>query len=557
MNLYFSKKIFGLVLLASTFLSASEEIPPDEHFRVDTLVEGLVDAMEITVLPTGDVFIVERTGGLKWYSPKTEETKLVKTFDVSVRRKGISRETGLLGITHDPDFMRNGWIYCYYSPKKEEAHFLSRFTFKAGELRDEKILLKVPQSRKEGVCHEGGSLAFDGQGHLFLSTGDNTCPFKSNGSAPIDERKGNEHLNAQRSAANTNDLRGKILRIRPTQAGSYEIPAGNLFPKGKPNTRPEIYAMGCRNPWRIGVNRETGTVYWGDVGPDARKDTSRGPRGYCEINQAKTAGNYGWPYFVADKAYAYHDFEAGKTGDRFDPKNPANKSRLNTGLTDLPPARSPFWYEPRSCYCAGPVFHYSSEAHQEGGLPAELDQCLISYDWNTGRMQLSKLDDNEELVWKKDWLTSKNFVHPSDVEIGTDGVMYVLEYSSVWYDGSDGKLKRVTYTPGSTNLAEDEGPDPRLQGLDADHPGTKLLGEATCLSCHQTQVTSIGPRYADVADRYRDQEGAQDLLAQRIIAGSVGQWGEVPMPPHPQYSEEQVSQMVDAILSLEPGGHKE
>lgn len=153
----------------------------------------------------------------------------------------------------------------------------------------------MEQSREDGVCHEGGSLAFDSAGNLFLSTGDNTNRFKSDGYAPLDEREGNERVNSQRTAGNTHDLRGKILRIRPSANGKYEIPEGNLFPKGQSKTRPEIFVMGCRNPWRVGIDQRTNLLYWGEVGPDSRKDGKRGPRGYCEINQAAQAGNYGWP----------------------------------------------------------------------------------------------------------------------------------------------------------------------------------------------------------------------------------------------------------------------
>ncbi|MFC7338188.1 PQQ-dependent sugar dehydrogenase [Haloferula chungangensis] len=548
----------GLILGLAVTSSPAAPVPDDAYFQVETLVEGLTDAMEICVLPTEDVFIAERTGALKWYSPESGEVKLVKKFEVSVKRGGKSRETGLLGLTADPGFMKNGWIYAYYSPKEPSVHRLSRFTFKAGKLLDEKVLLEIEQSREEGVCHEGGSLAFDQEGNLFLSTGDNTNPFKSSGYAPLDERKGNESQNSQRSAGNTNDLRGKILRIRPTAQGGYEIPDGNLFAKGTPKTRPEIFVMGCRNPWRIGVDQRTGVLYWGEVGPDARRDGSRGPKGYCEINQAPTAGNYGWPYFVADnKAYADFDFESEKVGERFEADKPENRSRLNTGLETLPPARVPLWFENRSCYCSGPVYYYDDYSNSPGKLPRELDGCLITYDWNNGRMQLTKLDGKGGMEWKHDWLISKKFVHPSDVEFGPDGAVYVLEYSSPWYNGKDGKLKKVTYSPTKLAVSEEAGPDARLAGLDPKHPGTALLAEAICLSCHQTQVQSVGPRYVDVADRYRENESASEILTAKILKGGVGVWGEVPMPPHPQYNEEQVSQMVDAILSLEPGGHKE
>ena len=547
--------------LCSFTLQAQDEVPGDEYFKVETLSEGLVDAMEIAVLPTGDVFIAERTGALKWYQPENGETVVVKEFDVSVMRekkkKKFSRETGLLGITADPDFMNNGWIYCYYSPEKKEEHRLARFTFKDGKLSDEKILLHIPQTREEGVCHEGGSLAFDSDGNLFVSLGDNTNPFASDKYAPLDERRGRESINSQRSAGNTNDLRGAILRITPQPDGTYAIPKGNLFPVGTKKTRPEIYAMGCRNPWRIGIDSKTNTLYWGDVGPDSNKDTGRGPRGYCEINQAQTAGFYGWPYFVADnKPYARYDFETKEVGEKFDPAKPVNESRLNTGLKDLPPAREPFWFEPRSCYCAAGVYHFDNYPESETKLPESLDNCLVTYDWNNGHMQLSKVDSSGSLLWKKDWLISKKFIHPSDVEFGPDGSMYVLEYSSGWYDGDDGRLKRVTFTQ-EKQESKMAAADPRLEGISPKHPGYTLLGEAICLSCHQTHKASIGPTYMDVATRYRGDKKAGETLAKKIREGGAGVWGEVPMPPNPQYNREQLSQMVDAILSLAPEEHEE
>ena len=131
----------------------------------------------------------------------------------------------------------------------------------------------------------------------------------------MDERPDREPWDAQKSSANTHDLRGKILRIRPTADGGYTIPKGNLFPQNGAKGRPEIYVMGCRNPWRISVDQKSGIVYWGDVGPDARDDTPRGSRGYDEINQAKRAGNFGWPYFIGSNSpYAEFDYETKELG---------------------------------------------------------------------------------------------------------------------------------------------------------------------------------------------------------------------------------------------------
>jgi len=144
-------QLFAITLAIGSALSATglaaPDIPSDKFFKVETLSTGLVDAMEMAILPTGDVFIVERTGALKWYSPKTNETKTIKEFDVSLRNGANSRETGVLGIAIDPNFMRNGWFYVYYSPKSPEVHRLSRFNFKNGKVTNERKMLEIEQSR--------------------------------------------------------------------------------------------------------------------------------------------------------------------------------------------------------------------------------------------------------------------------------------------------------------------------------------------------------------------------------------------------------------------------
>src|SRR5690606_28992371 len=138
--------------------------------------------------------------------------------------------------------------------------------------------------------------------------------------------------------------------------GNYEIPEGNLFPEGTAKTRPEIYVMGNRNPYRISVDQKTGYLYWGEVGPDANNDSldTRGPRGYDEINQARKAGFFGWPFFVGDNyAYRGYDYATGQTGERYNPERPENNSPNNTGLQLLPPAQPAFiWYP----YAASPDF---------------------------------------------------------------------------------------------------------------------------------------------------------------------------------------------------------
>ena len=98
----------------------------------------------------------------------------------------------------------------------------------------------------------------------------------------------------------------------------------------------KYYTMGCRNPYRIAIDQETSTLYWGEVGPDAGEDSRHGPRGYDEFNQAKKPGYYGWPYFVGDnRAYHDSDFATKQVGELFNVNAPVNNSVNNTGMKQL------------------------------------------------------------------------------------------------------------------------------------------------------------------------------------------------------------------------------
>lgn len=309
-----------------------------------TVDDVIADPMEIAVAPDGRVIFVERAGVVKIWKPGTRTTVVAAKLEVFKEL-----EDGLLGIALDPKFAENGWTYLFHSEPatrqvegvgKMGDNLVSRFTLTgdALDLSSRRELLRIPTQREQ-CCHSAGSLDFDAQGNLYAATGDNTHPGESDGFTPVDERDGRGPWNALNSAANANDLRGKILRVHPQPDGTVTIPKGNLFPPGTPNTRPQIYVMGNRNPWRLAVDRHSGFLYWGEVGPDAGGPSeNRGPAGFDEINQARAAGNFGWPLVIADnKPYRRFDFAANKSGEAWDPLKPLNDSRYNTGLKELPP----------------------------------------------------------------------------------------------------------------------------------------------------------------------------------------------------------------------------
>lgn len=461
------------------YAKATSQIPPEiDRFSKVTLSKGqFYEPTEMTILPNHDILIAQRRGEVLLYSNETQELKQVALLDVyhkTLETPGVNAEEGLMGLQKDPNYEENHWIYVYYAPTGDQwVNRLSRFTFKDGifEMDSEQIILEV-KSDREICCHTGGSIAFDGNGLLYLSTGDNSTPFNerdakyvNSGFAPLNDLPGKENFDARRSSGNTNDLRGKILRINVNEDGSYDIPDGNLFPIGTQKTRPEIYTMGHRNPYRISVDQKRGYLYWGDVGPDARSDSleTRGPRGYDEMNQARGPGNFGWPLFIGNNfAYVDYDYETGTSGAAFDPNRPINDSNNNTGLTELPPAQPAFIYyhygeiqdfpqvgSGSRNAMAGPT--YWSDHFPNGGLlPDYYDGKVIIYDWMRGWMMAVHLFEDGTFNKIEPFASDVKVNNLIDMELGPDGRLYLLEYGSGWFSANpDSGLGYIEFNGGN------------------------------------------------------------------------------------------------------------
>ena len=458
---------------------AKSQLPPDEDRFIKTplALGDLFEPTEMTILPNLDILVAQRRGEIMLYKNDTKELSQVASFDVyhkTLHTPGVNAEEGIMGLQKDPNFEKNNWIYIYYSPTGDKwVNRLSRFTFKNDILdkESEKIILEV-DSQREICCHTGGSIAFGPDGLLYLSTGDNSTPFNergekyaNNGFAPLNDSPGHEQYDARRSSGNTNDLRGKILRIKVNDDGTYDIPEGNLFPKGTEKTRPEIYTMGHRNPYRISIDPKNGYLYWGEVGPDARADSlkTRGPKGYDEIGQAREAGNYGWPLFIAsNRAYREYNYETGETGIVFDVEKPLNNSRNNTGLNQLPPAKPAFiWYPYDDVNeftdmgsggrnaMAGPVY-YNDMFPKETALPEYYNGKVIIYDWVRGWMKAVTLDENGDFSKMEPFAPLMKLNSVIDMEVGPDGKIYLLEYGNGWFSKNpDSGLSRIDFNDGN------------------------------------------------------------------------------------------------------------
>lgn len=714
--------LFSCLAMPCLASAAAPDFEP-ARFEATTLVSGLTQPMELAVAPDGTVYWIEFGGRLLCLDPQARDPRVVGELTVTT-----AQENGLIGLALDPHFADNSHIYLQYSPPDYDGQHVSRFTIRDGVLdpSSEKLLLEFREQRKE-CCHHAGSLAFGPDGCLFVATGDNTHPHgDSQGYAPIDERPEMAPWDAQKSSANTASLSGKILRIRPLADGSVEIPDGNLFPRDGSAGRPEIYCMGCRNPWRMSVDSKTGTVYWGEVGPDAGGEGPRGPRGYDEINQAKGPGNFGWPYFIGDNLpYADYDYASGTVGAPFDAAAPVNASPNNTGSSVLPPARPALlWYpygasaafpelgEGGRTACAGPVYHEADHAGSPTRFPSHYDNCLFIFEWTRNWIKVVRLDDEQRVVAIEPFLPDRPVVRPIDMQFGTDGALYLIEYGDTWGVNANAKIVRIDYVRGNrppvamaraeNNIGRhplavklssegtfdkdddtldyqwqiiratepatgDDGPgakpapvqsrmlasrephptlsftepgiytvelvvrdaagaeqtasvpvvvgnarpdvrfsrpadgaffDP-LQPIDfqiviRDHedgtndavaadaegldeltsedvpraavqagqvadggsaavpPGLDRMRKSDCFNCHAVDQARVGPPLVEVANKYRGKDGALDASVERVLKGSTGVWGKIPMIPHSHHTPDEIREMVGWIYSLTP-----
>ncbi|MFA3839570.1 ThuA domain-containing protein [Streptomyces aureus] len=427
--------------------------------RTPLATADLADPFELAVAPDRRVFFIQRTGKLKIIDQ--ESLKVTTALDLAYTPEMTSQSDGLLGLALDPKFRDNHWIYLLNSDKTEKRINLSRFTESGGTVdpASEKRLLTLPTWRGEGRAnsHMAGSIAFDNKGDLYIATGDNTDPFASDGFNPIDEREGRRAWDAQGTAGNTNDLRGKVLRITPKADGTYGVPEGNLFAPGTDKTRPEIYAMGMRNPFRITTDPVSGALLVGDYGPDARNAVAdRGPEGTVEFNRITKAGNYGWPYCIGDNTpFNDYDFESKTSGAKFDCAHLVNDSPNNTGLRDLPPAHeASVWY----AYSAsdqfpelgtggggpmsGPVYAYDPANPNKTKFPEYFDGKWFNYELTRQWFKTFSIQEKDQTFTDPRFaparagdLQSINSVfgdmkwnQPFDADFGPDGAMYVIDF---------------------------------------------------------------------------------------------------------------------------------
>jgi cytochrome c len=515
-----------LVLAIAGFSHGDSDGEPfdEDRFEKDILVPACTDPMGIDVLPDGRVLWIERGGNLRIYIPAGRKVLKLGTVPTAV-----FGEVGMLGMAADRDFARTGWVYLFFCPEKESTTMrLSRFTVAADklDLASEKKLLDY-KIDVAGAIHMGGGLAMDGRGNLYIGVGDNCPPIPE---VPIDQRPGKENWDAFRTAGNSMDLRGKVLRVHPEPDGSYTIPKDNLWPDGKVG-RPETFAMGCRNPFRLSVDPRTNWLYFGDVGPNVEPQTGIMPEGYDEINQASKAGNYGWPMCTGpNEPFNQYDFATKKVGPVWDLKNPVNPSRNNTGLKKLPPPiPALIWYATgpskefpelgsggRSAM-VGPVYYDAAALKSDVKLPVgRYNRTLFFFDWMRNWIKAVHLNERYQVARIEPFLPKMSFRKPIDIRTGPEGALYLAEYGDRWGDNHDAQIVRIVYRRGNrppVAIAEAHpraGKHPLTVTLDARKSFDKDKGDTLRYRWNlpQTKIDSTEP----TAKATFDKPGVYDVL---------------------------------------------
>jgi cytochrome c len=442
-------------------LDYSKAAPEPNRFIKKTLASNLNEPVNLSFFANGDALIAERGGSIKVVDYKTGELRNAGKIEVDPHG---NLEFGLLGFAVDPQFDKNKNIYAAYNSAKKDGSTverLSRFKWVNGALdaKAEEVLWEFVVD--QNCCHTGGDLQFGNNGELFVSSGDNSNPFTEEGYGPLDMRADAAKSDGLRSAGNTQDLRGKVLRIIPKETGGYDIPQGNLF-SNVTDGRPEIYVMGTRNAYKITYDKPTSTLFYGDIGPDAGADSDlKGTRGYDEVNRVTKAGNFGWPLFVGNNfAYKDYDYETGKSGKYFNPLAPVNNSPRNTGSKELPPAQRPLLWYPygeseqfpelgkggRMALVAD-VYHASDYAESQHRYPAYYDKKLFILDFMRNWIKAVSFDEFGRIIKIEPLAPQVEYSSPIDARFAPDGTLYVLEYGKAWFKGNpEASLSRIEYS---------------------------------------------------------------------------------------------------------------
>lgn len=268
----------GSFLLERTFPALTFTRPTDMHEVPDG---------------SGRIFVLERGGKIVSFL-RNDPTAKTTVLDLTAVT-GTFRDDALMSIAFDPDFATNGNFFIHYSRASVDTTIpspnrISRFTLSppsaaACDPATEFVVLEQPTVFRD---HKGGTITFGPDGYLYVAFGDGGSK-TGTPPPPDDPLLGTDPLSQDiyHTAQDRSKLLGKVLRIdvrsTPDAGLNYAVPADNPY-VGQDGVRPEIWAYGFRNPWRMAFDPNSGRLILGDVGW----------KQFDELNEIKPGRNYGW-----------------------------------------------------------------------------------------------------------------------------------------------------------------------------------------------------------------------------------------------------------------------
>ena len=295
-----------LLGLAALLLSGCGGAVPDAgaNARTETLAEGLDHPWAMAFLPDGGLLVTERSGQLLRLDPATGKRRAIGGVpEVDARNQG-----GLLDVALHPDFADNRQVYLTWSGACDggNATHLGRGRLTAGRLADFETLF-VATPCVASTKHFGSRLAFDGDGHLWMTVG---------------ERGQRER------AQDLGDHNGAVLRLN----ADGSVPADNPFVE-RADARDAIFSYGHRNPQGMAMHPETGRIWIHE----------HGPRGGDEINLPEAGANFGWPKQTYGREYHGPEIAPDEVPGIVGPIHQWTPSIAPSGMAFYTGSRFPQW----------------------------------------------------------------------------------------------------------------------------------------------------------------------------------------------------------------------
>ena len=252
-----------LLVLHAGPVQGAENLPPG--FTDSQFASDLTNPTDMEFAPDGRLFVAEQAGKVRIAKP---DVPLATFLDISTKVDS-NGERGLLGLTFDPSFSTNHYVYLHYTREATATTPVHNRVVRVTASGDgvvagsEKLIFRLG-NQTTATNHMGGALDFGKNGKLYIATGDN-------GRDPVEEPVAQQPTN----------LFGKMLRINKNGT----IPTNNPFYSTASGNNRAIWALGLRNPFKFAVKPGTSTIFINDVGANA----------WEEINRGASGANYGWP----------------------------------------------------------------------------------------------------------------------------------------------------------------------------------------------------------------------------------------------------------------------